>query len=267
MLRIVTAFKTEALPLIEHYALRPRAPRGAFDIYENGDHALVISGLGKARAAAAAAYLHACTGERRGALWLNAGVAGHRDLPPGTLVVAHKVVDTGTGQAWYPPQIVKHTLPTATLYTVDRPEDDYTRDGLYDMEAAAFYAVAAGFESRERVQCCKIVSDNRAQPVSELTPRHAGELIRQATPQLLAFIEALARHAHVHAVVEPADMQPFLERWHFSVTQQHQLRRSLERRAALQAGTGIADFEHCRNARELLRELNTRLDEQATRGG
>lgn len=265
VLYLVTAFKTEARPLIAHYGLEPRPRSGAFPVYENADCALVISGPGKTAAAKAAAHLYAGAGEPRGGAWVNVGVAGHDHLPLGTVVVAHKIVDAATGRAWYPPQALRHSLTGAVLHTVDAPETGYRDGALYDMEASGFYPAAAACTTRELVQCCKIVSDNRAQPLEQFTPRKAGELIERAVPVLAGFIGQLSDLARTPARETGKDLAPFLDRWHFSVTQRHRLRRNLQRWAALRRGEDCpaALFQHCRNATAVLTDMDRQLNADA----
>ena len=85
MTRFVVALRAEARPLIDRYRLEP-ADDGAFRCFHGSGRSLVISGVGKVAAAAATACLH----EKPLDVWVNVGIAGHRDRAPGELVRAHR---------------------------------------------------------------------------------------------------------------------------------------------------------------------------------
>ncbi len=91
MIRFVVALYSEAKPLVAHYKLS--LVPGPFRIYRNEQAAVVVSGIGKAAAAAATSYLHTKLGEPKGG-----DMAQHRHRRPprrpvGEVVVAHKIVD------------------------------------------------------------------------------------------------------------------------------------------------------------------------------
>ncbi len=228
MLHLVTALQAEAKPLIEHYSL-VRRNADAFPIYDNQDIALIVSGIGKVAAAAATGYLHAQTGNHSCTAWLNIGITGHSRRAIGDGVLAHKITDQITGRSWYPP--LTFGLPCASddLITVDEPETEYRENGLYDMEAAGFYATACRFTTAELVHCYKIVSDNLATPTEEVSGKTVQALIERRLDTVDILVQALralaARLAEFQS--DPGELARFLERWRFTVSEQHQLRRLL----------------------------------------
>jgi hypothetical protein len=234
MINIVTAFPGEARPLIDHLGLTDRDRRGPVTVYRNTTHRLVISGAGKPRAAAATAWLQA-TDPVKNAAWLNIGIAGHASRPVGAGVLAHRITDHGTGSSWYPPQVHGLTLETDNLITVDKPETGYPEPALYDMEAAGFYPVACRSASAELVQCYKVISDNRDNPVAGITPASGAALIADRLADITALVTALDElSATVIARQVPGDrLVQFTSHWHFTVSQQHQLEKLLARWAAL----------------------------------
>lgn len=245
MLNLVVALKAEAAPLIEHYGLRARTPKGLFAIYENDNTALTISGVGKTAAAAAVAYLHAVTGERQHAAWLNIGIAGHRDHPLGTLLLAHKITDAYANRHWYPPQVLSSQIMPAKLTScelicVDAPEAGYTGTALYDMETAGFYAAACRCSTAELVQCLKIVSDNAQAPANTpgnpLKARDVEALVTAQLPAIAQYATALETLGQQlkEWQLPPDELTPYLQHWRFTVTQQHQLKTLLQRQRALQ---------------------------------
>src|SRR5690606_23929873 len=81
----VVALPAEAKPLVAHYRLRRRIGEEAFAVFENDRISLTVSGLGKPATAAAVGYTHVLYGKHKHAVWLNVGVAGHRQAPLGSV--------------------------------------------------------------------------------------------------------------------------------------------------------------------------------------
>jgi nucleoside phosphorylase len=196
VVNIMVALPDEARPLIECYALVRTSQGEPFRVYENPGRGLrlIVTGLGKMTAAAAAGYLFALGGNRRDEAWLNAGIAGHRDLPLGTPCLAHEVVDRASETSWYLPSVLDVACPTDRIYCVDQPETVYADGGLYDMESAGVVATCTRFAASELVQFVKIVSDNRDSPVAE-PPRtrrakcRAGKMVREFVDDQLTVID------------------------------------------------------------------------------
>ncbi len=268
MLRFVVAFKAEARPLIEHFRLR-RDGAGPFPIFRRGADALIVSGIGKAAAAAATAYLHAtlaplrgdAAGGERDAVWLNVGIAGHGTRPVGEALLAHKVVDRASGRSWYPPLAFKPPCATDQVITVDRPEREMASPGAYDMEASGFVATAGRFASAELVHCLKVVSDGPDADLESLTP----DVARRLVEKNVATVEAVAQACGALALelrrleAEPPELDACLERWHFTVTERRELRRLLRRRRTLAPELplpldGVADSARGKEINRWLRE-------------
>ena len=278
MLRIVTAFAAEAAPLIKHYRLRPEQPAGLLPLYTNAAPsqstgmntpptcALVLSGVGTTAAAAASAYLHRASGEQPYCVWLNIGIAGHTRQTPGALLLASKIIDHISGDCWYPPQIVQHNLACETLITVPEPERKYPQTAMYDMEASGFYTIASRCTAMELTQCIKVISDN---PDTALpTRQQVGDFIAAHCATIDDYAEQLLAHAHAlqqrHA--EPPEYSGFVQHWRFSVTQQHRLRRLLQRWRTLSPDSDCDpdQLRHCRTAAAVLDALQSTLDQVAT---
>ena len=172
MTRFVVALRAEARPLIDRYQLEPREP-GPFRCFHGSGRSLVISGVGKVAAAAATACLH----EKPLDVWVNVGIAGHRDRAPGELVRAHRVTDTGTGKRFYTTLLGLPHIDTEGVSTVDLPETTFASRDVFDMEASGFYQTALRVSTSELVQCVKIVSDNLDTGTDGLTGERGSELV------------------------------------------------------------------------------------------
>ncbi len=262
---VVAALWSEARPLIDHFGLEAADPGAPFRIFEGNGVALVVSGVGKVASAAAAGYLFARHGAGRDRPWINVGVGGHRDLASGSAVVAHKVVDRATGRAWYPPLVFEPALPTATVCTVDDVERDYETEMVYEMEAAGFYSAAARFATAELVHVVKIISDGPDHLPDGLTARRVTELVSAAVEPVAGLVDSTRDLARDLESVRPrVDTAPWLERWHFTVTQRRRLERLLARLrivdpAFSDADGALARAAELRDAADVLARLEEDL--------
>jgi hypothetical protein len=159
MIHLLVARPAEARPLVERYGLREQ-PAGPFPLFRGDSMALAISGPGKTATAAAAGWLYLAAGGVADGAWLGVGMAGHAEMEIGSGVLAHKVVDAGSGECWYPPIVLEHPAPSTTVVTVDRLDQDYEGAPLYDTEAAGLFAAAGRFATAELVHAFRIVADN-----------------------------------------------------------------------------------------------------------
>ncbi len=149
MILWVVALRAEAQALVSALGLRAHSRATPWPLYigADGDAALVISGVGRAAAAAAGGWAQGFLATRASAIdtpvaWVNAGVAGHAAGPLGRALLAHRVVEVATERTWYPPPVPGVTLDSDTVFTVDRPESTFEPAGAYDMEAAGFLTAA-----------------------------------------------------------------------------------------------------------------------------
>jgi len=190
---LVTALPAEAKPVIAHFGLKRLQPDCGFPIYRNRHIALVISGVGKANAAAAVALLQARNGCPEHAVWINLGIAGHADMPLDRAVLAKKVTDAASGESWLLPMGFDPPCPSVELTTLDRPDFDYHRDGAFDMEASGFCTAALRFSPPGLVHCLKVISDNREQHGHGISGARVRELIAQHLGLLEELIERLTK--------------------------------------------------------------------------
>ncbi len=265
MICFVVALPAEAGPLVRHYRLEPS--EDAFLWYRRDDVALVVSGVGKAAAAAATAYLHARTGECPFGVWLNVGIAGHRSRPPGELVIAHTVSDAATGRRWYPVRLGGPRIDPLEVRTVDRAETSFDRDVAYEMEASGVFATALRWSTAELVHALKIVSDNRQTGLDGVTGSAVGGWIETHLGVLTAMADqgrelsselAPSRTARVETLVDA-----YRQRWHFTTSETRRLRRFLFRWEALEPdgdhGPSASALERVDWGPDALRLLESRL--------
>jgi hypothetical protein len=260
---VVVALPAEARPLVSAFGLQPLPGCDPYRVHESDRLRLIVSGPGKARAAAAAGYLFRLSGGLRDQGWLNLGVGGHRKHEPGSAFLAHKVSDACSLESWYPPLVFAPACPGEEVLTVGRVEREYSRPVIYEMEAAGFMVACLGFSTAELVHVLKIVSDNPGSPLDGLSARRVSGFLADRIDPIRSLVDSLSRLAGELAGISqpPGELELFLQRWRFTATQQHQLRELLRRwqllfprRCALQGVQGQ------QRARGVLQQLGLELD-------
>jgi nucleoside phosphorylase len=232
-IHLIVALPTEAKPIIAHYRLKKCMAEHAFPVYQRDEITLTISGIGKAAVAAAVAYSFILFGKQTDRLWINLGIAGHRNHAIGAAFIAHKIIDSDTGKYWYPGLCFDAPCPSLPLCTVSRPERNYAGENLYDMEASAFFETATRFSPGELIHCLKIVSDNQSETLREIDASKAMQCMEMGLSTLDGLIAALQPlHAEL-TVAEPPGLAEITTRWHFTEQQRIQLSRLLHRWRAL----------------------------------
>ena len=166
-INIVVAMKREAIPLINYWDLKENSKK----FYSNKKKKinLIISGIGKKRAEKATIYLAEKTNNN--SFFLNIGIAGHKNYKLGEVILISKITDNKSKYSWYPSLLWKTKIKKKPLITVAFPKIRYTTDHLYDMEAAGFFKGARNFVGPEKVQCIKIVSDNKDSSILNISSK------------------------------------------------------------------------------------------------
>lgn len=236
MINFVIAHHAEATPLIRQYKLKKINGKQPFPTFATEKHQLIISGTGKSNSAAATSWLASSEKFSQFAtdgVWVNFGIAGHLNHSIGTLRCANKITEHTTGHVWFPVQI-KSIIGSCQVLTTDNICHLYQPDCLHEMEACGFYRTALRFSTAELTQCVKIVSDNAEQPVDRIDKKQISELISdqlQIIDRYISYLDELAQETH------PIDTSSaealFYKRWQFTVTQEFQLQRLLQRYSIL----------------------------------
>lgn len=266
MIHLVAALLPEARPLIDTLGLRritSATRRSPFPIFGADRVLLVLSGPGKVAAAGATATLAAHSENPEGA-WLNVGIAGHRHREVGEALVAYEIRDRANGVRCYPPQLYDLPAPGGTVITVDRVERDMGEDAAYEMEASGYASIARRFASAELVQAVKIVSDGPSTNLETLTAKGVENLITGRLEVIEAMIDGLGRLvAEMRSwAIEPEEAESCLERWHFTVSDELELRRQLRRRHLLAPDQPLPldGLSPSARGREINRRLRAWLD-------
>jgi nucleoside phosphorylase len=195
MIYFVVALPAEARPLVTHFGLVRATSHQSVEVFERPGLALIVSGVGRHAAASAVDALVEVAGLEGPSVWLNLGIAGHRDHVPGTVVLADSVVDGVSGTTWAlrPPRELHFEV--GPVHTVARVELDFETEGVYEMEAAGFCERALALTVPGLVQVVKIVSDNRRTGTVWVSARRVQALVEETLPKLDGLIAALHRRA------------------------------------------------------------------------
>ena len=168
-INIVVAMKREAKPLINYWKLKKRDESKKIFFNKRKKINLIISGIGKKKAEHATEVLAKKTTIK--SFFLNIGIAGHKDLKLGDIVLVSKVTDNKSKYNWYPTLLWKTKIQKIPLITVGFPKIRYTTNFLYDMEAAGFFKKARKYVGPEMVQSIKIISDNKDSSILNISSK------------------------------------------------------------------------------------------------
>ena len=224
----VTALRAEATPLIDAFNMKIVENKSLFPIYANEEkgHALVISGMGSIKSAAAATFLKNHLKINDHSAWINFGIAGFFKGPIGDIYQANKVVSKESGAAFFPGLRLSKLIPAAILFTVSKPENGYKEKVLYDMEAAGFCEMAPSFSCNELTYVIKIVSDTPSASSSLITKHLIRELIEKQLSKIsdiLAEIEMLVEEEKKRLSI-PNEIIEFEKRFKFTETNKYKFR-------------------------------------------
>ncbi|MDE0308924.1 MAG: hypothetical protein OXI60_03730 [Acidiferrobacterales bacterium] len=263
---IVTAMKSEALPLIDHFCLERMTQKGEpFSIFGNDELKLIVSGVGTSMAHKAVRYLSRNDKSAQTSAWLNVGVVGHGTYATGTGFLANCIVESATQRTIYPSFTIDHDLPTGKVITVDGVNTDYQPHAGYDMEAFGFATAATQFSTLEMIHCFKVVSDNQDHSVQHLTKTdiqdfiagHVGAIDRLCG-QLHGLAKSVARRLH------PEDLTiEFAKRWRMTTAQREILKRKLHKTKLLELDIKVDSdiVRDCLNASAMLACVQEFLDQ------
>jgi len=193
VIAVVAALRSEAQPLVDHLGLERVGSRAKPALWARGDLLLAVSGVGRPGAERAVEALARAAPEGDEIAWLNFGLAGHRTHRLGRAFLASRVEDATTGEVWAPSPVLALDSPPAVVRTVDAPEAAYPDDVLYEMEAAAIFALVSRLAAAGPIQAVKIVSDNLRDPARTVTAEKASHLVAGAIPAIVGCIEELRR--------------------------------------------------------------------------
>lgn len=260
MIHLITALRSEAQPLIEHFNLTETATHPAQRIYENDNIRLGISGVGKVNVAAMIGYL-AALNPAQPVAWINIGIAGHNSLPLGSQVLIDRIIDRDSGSVDYLHLGKKLPYQSLALTTVSIPETNYPGDTLFDMEGSGFFVAAHQFSSLELLSVIKIVSDNRDEKLANITKAAITNHIANSIPMLDHLIEwhrsQISDHlSPLSSVTSPWLDKEWTDRWRVTFAQKKRLQVLTARLALLECSLSPQQvLGECTSAKDAIERM------------
>lgn len=268
-MNFVVALAAEAHPIVGHFKLKRIHSVSSFEVYRNENIQLIVCGIGKINAAAAAGFLTGLAPESAMQAWLNVGIAGGDSAEFGDAVVASEIVDLETRQKFYPSLCFDHGMAEVQIATINKPSNNYLEHTLYDMEASGYFAAASRFSTLELVHSCKIVSDNSEQCVDKIDKELAINLIQSRLDKIEYLTECLmnmARQLEADERIEIAAKQ-VMAKHHFTESQKNTLKLYLQNWFALNKDSSIEAVapRDSENSRAYLQFLKNLIDSVSVR--
>ena len=260
----VIALEPEAKPLIDLFDLHLLSNNLNFPVYINlkSGHALVISGIGSSKAAAAATYLKMLFNVQRYVGWINIGIAGFCEEPIGQLFQAIKVHDTARKTSYFPGFRLSKIVKCQTLHTVAQPETTYSDAVLFDMEASGFCEIASMFSCNELVFVLKIVSDTPESPVSSVSKEAITQLIYQNKDKLTEIvrqIEKLVNNEQTRLQI-PEEVYQYFDEYHFTQSNRYRFLKAYKKWKSAFPDRKLAQtLTTANSASELISKLESEL--------
>ena len=263
LVTLVVAHPAEAEPLKEVFQLKPlRAMNNVFQSDEGVR--LLVTGVGRKNVIHSFAKLARSDSARESPLfspaWLNIGIAGHRELTVGEVMIANKISCAVSAQYSLPTPILSGRN-CGEVVTVDEPELAYPQNAAYDMEAHAFWDMALNFGMLDLIQCCKLISDNPHDGVEKITAALIAEIFHVASYEIRQQIDLLRNLAHEQQqlISDPAPYLKIAGRMHVNVNQALQIRRLCQRFVTLNRESELekllaAGYQSARDLTQVLRK-------------
>ena len=263
LVSLVVALPAEAGPLKEVFQLKPlRAMNNVFQ--SDQGVRLLVTGVGRKNVNHSFAILARTESGRESPLfspaWLNIGIAGHRDLPVGEVMIANKISCALSAQSSFPTPVLSGRN-FGEVVTVDEPELAYPQNAAYDMEAHTFWDMALNFGMLDLIQCCKLVSDNPHDRVEKITAALIAEIFHAASYEIRQQVDLLRNLAHEQQqlISDPAPYLKIAGRMHMNVNQALQIRRLCQRFVTLNRESELekllaAGYQSARDLTQVLRE-------------
>jgi hypothetical protein len=130
------------------------------------------------------------------------------------------------------------------------------------MEASAFYETATRFSTGELIHCLKIISDNESSPADNIQPKQVASLIAAHVAAVETLLAELRRLAALITASEPRLFGELIQRYHFTASEQGQLKNRLSRWTAL-TDAQIPEFDKdlLRKGKEVLFWLDQQISQ------
>ncbi|MBL6785642.1 MAG: hypothetical protein ISQ32_04995 [Rickettsiales bacterium] len=183
----------EAEIFIKNYNLKKDISISEFMFFYNHDSkiALITSTKSLLAVGFSVGYIHAKYNFHNDIKFLNFGIAGSKNLALGSIKEIVKVTDYSTSISYYPIYQNNPIFDIDTLISFAKPNDDYNLEGLYDMEASAFFESVSKITDRENIRILKIISDNKEQTLKNFDHNLMKKFITDKSEDLFNYVSIL----------------------------------------------------------------------------
>lgn len=259
MILISTATQTEAKPIIDYFKLK-QVCKTPFSIYESEKLFLIITNIGKLACISAISYFFGRVKNEKIIGAINIGIAGHRSLSIGDIILAHKVLDNDTNKTTYPSMALKWKGKTDELTTFSNPLLDYSTNTLIDMEGAGFFFACLNFLNIDVVHSLKIISDNQQNPIHNLDKNKVIHLIEKNIPTIQQLIDKIFKLNSLLTSENKIEIDKIIENVHFTETEKIKLAELLERTMLLDVKYNINELLEQKSAKKIINSLKSLIE-------
>jgi len=265
MIHFVTALDCEARPIIHRYGLKPCGSHGRARFFGGENARLVVSGVGQLRSSIATTALGTRFPES-GPIWLNVGIAGHRDAELGSGFIANRVSSEDTRDVYYPQTVATAPWPGIEVRTLRASSTDYQFDCLSEMEAFGFYTAALATATLEFIHVFKVVSDNASDSLEDKLDKDT------ISDRIASHLDSIERFAQATLKNQPIDKASdwvestrleIQSHHHHSATDKHTLAKKLKQLSHLLTDGEkkvFSDRLTGRNKREVFDTIEREID-------
>jgi len=160
MIHFIVATSSESKFIIKKLKLKKIKPSSGFDFFYNDNFSLTITGLGKINSALGVAHTYFKFKGLSNNIWINIGLAGHKEEKIGTLILIDKIYDHETQKSMYPFFVKNYKIKKLNCTCYTKPNFNYD-NSLSDMESSGFFYSANKYSTKELIHSLKIISDNK----------------------------------------------------------------------------------------------------------
>jgi nucleoside phosphorylase len=185
MLNIVTAHYLEATPFIDYYRLSRQQSDAGQLYYENRGIRLLITGQGRKNCLHSLKRYCAAVANNHRDWWINFGVAGSSQYPVGEMVQVEQIEARGVAEISLV-TITELDMPLVLDHSVHTVETEYSKSGVYEMEAMTIAQLLEQSESLDRLLVIKLISDGPLQSAASNTKSKLKNLIKSHSDSIAA---------------------------------------------------------------------------------
>ncbi len=170
MIIFATSLYSEAKPLIQFLNLKKNTIEHHFQLFENEQYHIIITGCGMIPSAISLSRYFTLYPPKDTDIFINLGIAGciskkitKNEQLIGKIFLTSKITEQCTKRTFYPDILYQHTFHILPLITtpivVETISDFFDDTTLVDMEASSLYQATLPYISPERMFFFKIISD------------------------------------------------------------------------------------------------------------